>query len=270
MKNCFAVSTNTYHGFALDEALTGIAQAGFKYVELTGVAGWTEHVNWQMSAAEISALKAKLAQHGLTALALSGHCNIIAPDGLEAFLKNIDLAARLGCQVIVTGTGETHGDKSLVENEANLIETLRKIAQHAEKAGIGVALETHGNNYNTGQAMAQLVNKVGSDFIGINYDTANVIFYGNVRPEEDLINGLARLKFVHLKDKAGANQEWNFPAIGKGTLNFSKIFALLQEHQYAGPISVEIEFTPDGPGSLQAVHQAVQDSFAHIRKIMQG
>ena len=269
MKNQFAVSTNTYHGFSLDDALEGIANAGFKYVELTGVSGWTEHVNQQMNDDEINAVKEKLAQKGLTAIALSGHCNIIADDGVEAFLKNIELAARLGCKFIVTGTGETHGDKEVVEDESILVNALKTITQKCEELGVCVVLETHGNNYNTGQTMYDLVKQVGSDYIGINYDTANVIFYGKVRPEDDIVNGISKLKFVHLKDKSGADDEWNFPAIGKGYLDFPKIFSLLKEHHYEGPISVEIEFTPNGPGSLEHVHQAVKDSFEHLQKITQ-
>lgn len=268
MNNKFAVSTNTYHGFSLDEALEGIAQAGFKYVELTGVTGWTEHVNWQMSDTEISALKEKLSRQGLSAIALSGHCNIIAPEGENAFLHNLELAARLGCKYIVTGTGETHGDKEVVEDESILVASLNRIVTRGEELGVCTVLETHGNNYNTGQAMYQLVSQIDSDFLGINYDTANVIFYGKVRPEEDIVNGISRLKFIHLKDKAGADHEWNFPAIGKGFLDFPKIFALLDTHHYTDPLSIEIEFTPEGPGSVEAVHQAVKDSFDYLQTIL--
>ena len=32
MKNVFAINTNTYHGFSTEEALEGIAAAGFKYI----------------------------------------------------------------------------------------------------------------------------------------------------------------------------------------------------------------------------------------------
>lgn len=33
-----------YHTYSLEEALEGIAAAGFHYVELSAVRGWTEHV----------------------------------------------------------------------------------------------------------------------------------------------------------------------------------------------------------------------------------
>ena len=44
MQNILAGHTNSYHTYTLDEALEGIAKAGFKYVELSAVRGWTEHV----------------------------------------------------------------------------------------------------------------------------------------------------------------------------------------------------------------------------------
>ena len=77
MNNLVAVSSNTYHGFSLDQALEGISQAGFKYVELTAVAGWTEHVSRSMTAKEIDEVLRKIDKKGLKAVALSGHCQTL-------------------------------------------------------------------------------------------------------------------------------------------------------------------------------------------------
>ena len=44
MERIFAVNTNTYHGFTVDDALEGIARAGFRYVEIAAVRNWTEHI----------------------------------------------------------------------------------------------------------------------------------------------------------------------------------------------------------------------------------
>ena len=73
MQNTLAGHTNSYHTYSLDAALEGIAKAGFKYVELSAVRGWTEHVPLEASEADIREVKAKLAHWGLTASALSGH-----------------------------------------------------------------------------------------------------------------------------------------------------------------------------------------------------
>ena len=44
MSRIIGVNSNCYHGYSIDEALEGIAAAGFHYVELTATKGWTEHV----------------------------------------------------------------------------------------------------------------------------------------------------------------------------------------------------------------------------------
>lgn len=50
MQNRIAVTTNTYHGKSLDEALEGIAAAGFRYVEFAAISGWSEHLPFDADA----------------------------------------------------------------------------------------------------------------------------------------------------------------------------------------------------------------------------
>ena len=44
MARIIGVNSNCYHGYSIEDALEGIAKAGFHYVELTATKGWTEHV----------------------------------------------------------------------------------------------------------------------------------------------------------------------------------------------------------------------------------
>ena len=61
-------STNCYHGFDLDRALRGIAESGFKHVELTAVKDYTEHVAPErMTGRDTRDLMQKLRGHGLVA-----------------------------------------------------------------------------------------------------------------------------------------------------------------------------------------------------------
>ena len=266
MRNVFAVSTNTYHGFSLDEALDGIAKAGFKHVEYTGVKGWTEHVAATMSQAELAEVLRKTKAHGLSPFALSGHCNLMDEARLEDFRANIALAGRLGCKFIVTSTGEAHFGKNEGTAEDVLIANIRKVLATCEKEGIVMVLETHGE-YGTGESLAKVTRKVKSPWLGVNYDTANVVFYGKTQPDEEITGCIGDVKYVHLKDKAGAQAEWNFPALGKGALKLDAVMQALVAAGNTSPLSLEVEFTQAGPKDLAEVDKAVKDSFEYLKSL---
>ena len=113
--------------------------------------------------------------------------------------------------------------------------------------------------------MSDIVRRVGSDRVKINYDTANVIFYGGVDPVADLRACVSDVAYLHLKDKAGAADVWDFPALGKGWVDFPGIFRTLEEAGDTSPLSIEIEFTQAGPRDLAEIDQAVQDSADYLR-----
>ena len=62
MPTPLAGHTNSYHTYSFDEALGGIAEAGYRGVELSAVPGWTDHVDLDASP---EVVRAKLGEHGL-------------------------------------------------------------------------------------------------------------------------------------------------------------------------------------------------------------
>jgi len=264
MDNALCLNSNTYHGFELADAVAGARAAGLEFIEIAAVRGHTEHLRADMSDDELASALQLLRENGIRPLGLSGHANIMTEEGRASFRQNIELAERIGASYIVTGTGDTHDDEDVIEDEAALVDILRDLTAYAAERGIRVALETHGNNYGTGASIRDLATKVGSDDFGVNYDTANVIFYGDVYPYDDLEQSADRVLGIHLKDKAGEPREWNFPAIGDGDLDFGRIFDILRRTACIAPLSIEIEFTAEGPASLDEVHAAVARSVATI------
>ncbi|MFA7371895.1 MAG: sugar phosphate isomerase/epimerase family protein [Sphaerochaetaceae bacterium] len=271
MKHAVAVSTNTYHGFSLEEALKGISAAGFKYVELTAVNGWTEHVKSTMSEAEIEEVKALLRKYDLNPIALSGHCDLMDAKRLNDFVDNIRLAGKLGCKFIVSSTGEAHfGEKEVVADDL-LAENIKKVLPVCEELGIQMVLETHGE-YGLGSDLKRVVDLVGSKWLGINYDTANVLFYGKKLPEDDIKDCAEDVLFVHVKDKGGEASEWDFPAPGKGWLKLKETIDYLESKGFTGPLSTEVEFTEaftmrdKKPEDLSVVDAAVKDAYDFYKK----
>jgi sugar phosphate isomerase/epimerase len=238
-------STNCYHGFDLDTALKGIAKAGFKWVELTAVKDYTEHVAPErMTRGDKRKFLDKLNAYGLAPMSVSGHSNLASREGIELFKKRIDFAKDIGVGVVNTGPGEVEtGD-----GRRSFFVFIEDIAEYAARAEVVVALETHGDMMGSGESGAQIVRRIGSPWVRLNYDTGNVIFYGGVKPELDIAAAIPYLAHVHLKDKKGGVKVWDFPPIGMGEVDFPRIFKILAESRFSGPISVEIEVL--GKGSI--------------------
>ncbi|MCS7241516.1 sugar phosphate isomerase/epimerase family protein [Candidatus Caldatribacterium sp.] len=258
-----AVTTNTYHGFSLEEALEGIARAGFRYVELSCVVGWTEHFRCdQAKEKDLFALRRNVESFGLSVVSLSAHANLATEEGCAYLSSALLSASLLGARVVNTGTIEQEHD--IVPLKRNL----ERLIREAETYGISIGLETHGEVFPSGSRLRELLDELKCPCLGINYDTGNVIFYGSKRPEEDLPDCLPYVVHMHLKDKRGGYKVWDFPPLGEGTVDFPRIFKLLREAQRDVPLSVEIEFNGLFRHPRSYVDEAVQLSFQYLQRIM--
>lgn len=270
MKKIFAVSTNSYHGFSVDQALEGIAEAGFKYVEMTAVRNWTEHIMPEMDDSELNRIQKKMQSLGLSCIAVSGHCNLTDEERLNDFRANMALAHRFGAKYIISSTGEAHFGKDEAFADDSLINNFKALLPDLEKYDLKMGIEVHGE-YGTGEAIRRVTKPVQSKRVGVNYDTANVVFYGGKTPSE-IETCIDNLIYVHLKDKVGMDKVWNFPALGKGDLNLVDFIEYVSKNGYDGPFSIEIEFTEDFTmrdktlADLAVANQAMKDSYDFLKK----
>lgn len=265
MDRIIAINSNTYHGFSLEDAVRGISDAGFRYIELTATRGWTEHVFPDQPLRRLLRVQDMLKDAGLIPFAMSGHTNLADPERTTDFLDNIRMADFFGCRYIVSSIGEAHLKDRCSAGADDTARCIAAFVPELEAREMTLVLETHGKEHGTGKILADIVARVGSERVRINYDTANVIFYGRVDPAEDLAACVRDVAFLHIKDKAGPDDTWDFPAPGRGRVDFDRIFSVLRQAGNDSPFSVEIEFTPEGPGSLEQVHQAVRDSADFFR-----
>jgi sugar phosphate isomerase/epimerase len=259
MANPLAGHTNTYHTYGFDEALAGIAEAGYKYVELTAVPGWTEHVDLDADPSEV---RRKLEEHDLSPVSISAHSDLTTPEGLEHGIKGVRWAADFGIPIVNTAVG---GHQSADESEAAFLANVGTLADAAEVAGVVVALEIHGDIMASSDVTIPLLEKVGRDSIKVNYDTANVEFYSGDKAVDDLPKITPYLAHVHLKDTTGGKGNWNFPAIGSGTVDFARVLEILRDAGYDGPYSVELEFQGEPWPPLDDVTQSMRRSYEHLR-----
>ena len=267
MPDRLAASTNSYHTYSLDDALAGIAAAGFKSVELTSVPGWSEHVRRDSSVEAIAYVKDALKNYGLDAISLSGHSDLVSDAGAVEFRKALTIANKLGISYVTTSTGghDASSAGELDEQRDRFLERVGGLADEAAALGITICLETHGGLLATGAQATELVERIGKPNVGINYDPGNVVFYGGVRPEDDIAAAAQVIKHMHCKDKIGGKGVWNFPTTGTGEVDFQPIFAALDAVGFNGPVSVEVEFSGEPWPSLEDVNGAMAESFRFVR-----
>ena len=65
LRNRLGGHSNSYHTYSLEEALEGIAAAGYKFVELSAVRGWTEHVPLEADAKTLGRIQRMMNKLGL-------------------------------------------------------------------------------------------------------------------------------------------------------------------------------------------------------------
>lgn len=256
--------TNSYHSYGLDDALEGIAAAGMQAVELSAVGGWTEHVPLDASDAQIAEIRSKLDQHGLRPHAFSGHSDLTTPEGLAAGQRAAALCHRFGQEIFVTAVG---GHYKEGEDKATFMRHIRTLASDCRTLGVTVALEVHGEIMATGAASKPLIEEIGEPNVKITYDTANCEFYGGVKAVDDIDHVLEHLVHVHVKDKAGAQNQWNFPAVGEGSIDFDTILEKLRRAGYDGGLSVEIEFQGEPWPPLEEVHRSMASAGEALRRL---
>jgi sugar phosphate isomerase/epimerase len=256
-----AAHTNSFHSYSAEEALAGIAEAGYGAVELSAVPGWTEHVDVH---ADPAATRSRLEHYGLTAVSISGHSDLTTAEGLEHGLAVVRWADRFGVPIVNTAIG---GHAHVDESEDAFMGNIGTLADAAQAAGLVVALEIHGDLMATGALSAALLDRIGHPAVRVNYDTANVEHYGGVRAEDDLPAIADRVANVHLKDMRGGKGEWDFPAIGEGHVDFARVLAILRDAGYDGPYAVEVEFAGEPWPPLAEVTRAMTASREALARV---
>jgi L-ribulose-5-phosphate 3-epimerase len=266
MKRILAVNSNCYHGFSIEEAIDGISAAGFHYIELTATKGWTEHVFPSMSFSYLASVRERLKRAGLIPFSLSGHTNLMDTARIDAFIDNMRLAAFYHCDYIVSSIGEAHLKDNAVASNEEVARHIRALIPALDEYGLTLVLENHGEHA-TGQVIKTIVELVDSPRVRVNFDTANGIFYAGADPVADLQSCVDKTAYLHIKDKIGGPREWNFPALGSGSVDFAALLKILEQAGNNSPLSIEIEFTQAGPRNLAEVNAAVRQSLHTLNEL---
>jgi sugar phosphate isomerase/epimerase len=226
-----------------------------------------------LESAYLGEIKAALDEKGLERVLAWGH-----PDGLEAGRNEtawremnalIPKARFMGADImrIVASSlmfrYEPHGPQIDA-----VVKMLSESARIASDCGVVLALENH-IDY-TSAEIEQILQRVGSDSLKVNFDTGNTL-----RMMEDPVAAARRLGpytvATHTKDVAACRhvrpEEWYFFSsvpVGTGLIDMPGVVRALQQTGFDGVLAVESDHHKDN----QDEDRLVADSIAYLKQLL--
>jgi sugar phosphate isomerase/epimerase len=134
----------------------------------------------------------------------------------------------------------------------------------AERYGVRLGLEPHGEFTTTVEGMERLLTLYPSPMVGVNFDTGNTLLAGQ-DPYAFLEHFADRVVHVHAKDIGGTLLELvgkvtgtpTGVACGDGVIDWGRVVDILGRSGYAGVLSVEC-----------TTEEEAQRSLAHLQAVV--
>jgi len=173
---------------------------------------------------------------------------LVPPEYRTMRVKNLcdgaDFAKKLGITDVITHMGfipENPNDPQF----APFCVAVRTVAQHLQANGQYLLFET---GQETPVTMLRCFEKVGTDNLGVNLDTANLILYGRANPVDALDVFGKYVRNLHAKDGCYPTNGHDLGVetrLGDGKVNFRALFEKLHELGYDSYVTIEREIEGD-------------------------
>jgi sugar phosphate isomerase/epimerase len=180
---------------------------------------------------------------------------------IDALKQVSDFAKQLGIGQVQTHCGFIPEDPADALYQPT-VEAIRTVAQHCQGNGQHFLMET---GQETPTTMSRALRDVNMPNLGVGLDTANLILYGKANPV-DAVDILGQhVRSVHAKDgkwPTDPSKLGEEVMIGKGLVDFKKVFTKLHEAGYTGAVTIERETS--GPQQVEDV----KNEKAYLERIL--
>jgi sugar phosphate isomerase/epimerase len=242
-----ACMTLPYSQFPLQRALTGIRNAGYRFVAW-GTTHREDGKDIPVMPADAAPERAReLAQRcrnmGLEPVMMFSMIYPEAKNGLQVLRQRLLQAAAAKMPQVLT-FGHTRGG-----NHKLWVERFRELGPIARDNGVLLVVKQHGGETGTGAACAKITREVNDAGIKVNYDAGNVMDYleGKVNPLTDLEACVSEVRSFCIKDHRFFPPPHQDCGPGLGEIDH---FRLLHQVAFTGramPLCCENIFAPRLP-----------------------
>ncbi|MCY3736191.1 MAG: sugar phosphate isomerase/epimerase [Gemmatimonadaceae bacterium] len=247
---------HNWPGYDLEGFVRRASEIGYESCELQIRDIWDEADDDGGRRAE--EVRAMLDGHGLKASAVSAGNDFIQADRddfeaqIRRYRRVCEIIPKAGTDIVRSDGGWDRGGQVPQERwDGMMLEAFQRCAEFLEELDVRIALDNHGVSTNDGDWQLHLIERVGSDRLGVNLDTMNYRWFGHDLDRIDhFYEILAPHTFhTHIKDGTGSRSEYKGAALGEGEIHLDHAIECLRGAGYSGAWTVEYE-GPEGEGGI--------------------
>ncbi len=279
----FAVSTYSFWQFGRKElgharnelrdigkCIDLAAEYGFDGVEILQVQMESEDNNY------VQQLKRRAFVNGLDLCGFSTHQGFVSPDrerrqrNVDKTIASIELAYQFGIPTMRVNTGRWGTSGSFDELMRNrgieppldgysdedafkwVIDSLEQCLPAAERCGVLLGLENHWGLGRTAEGVLRIVDAIDSPWLQVTMDTGNFL----EDPYDRLEQLAPKAVLVQAKTYYGGGLWYSLD------LDYPRIAAILNKHQYGGYVSLEFEGKNDPRAAIPKSLAMLKSAFA--------
>ena len=182
---------------------------------------------------------------------------------INEILEGAEFAVKLGVSRIATHVGFLPENFSDPEKEG-ILAALKHIVERCKQLGISFLFET---GQETPMTLLRFIEDIGTDNVGINMDTANLIIYGKANSADAITVFGKYVMDTHIKDAVyttSGREHGKEVKVGEGMANIPEVIKRLKAVGYTGNYIVEREISGDEQ------KKDIADTLEFLRKILRG
>ena len=253
------------HEYGVEQAMDVLAEHGYQAIDISlelappFIPPPKPHMSSAVDAGRRRAVRSYAQQTGIAIGALNAHTNVIhgepevRRENVEFIRGALHLAADMEVPYVISGCGVKlfYGWESTYWEWC--LEAMRDLAEEAERLGVMILIEAaspYGSLVHSLARLQRLLSTVGLETLGVLFDPAHY----HVRGDSVLAAYLAlgdKVKHMHAKDARGDRENFGFPPLGEGDVDFKGLIRTMVANGFDGYISVEYEAMawgyPDDP-----------------------
>jgi sugar phosphate isomerase/epimerase len=240
MTPILSVNTLIFQGYDIPTIMKELSRLGVKHVELAFIKTYAPELKEEdFSQRNGQKVRVLLKDFGLSTVALSAHMDMGLADSVDCFKRRMAFAKEIGAGIVITNASGRSQETTFFRN-------MEKLALYAQSLQLAIGLENPGDGKNHivdfAKTGALTVQRIGSDFVRLNYDIGNPFIYskGKVRPEDDFEAAIPCSIHFHLKDVRLEETGYFYSEIGKGVIDYGMILKSLSKKAPAIPVGIEV------------------------------